>query len=258
MKENKNTLFIPPEVARSVKFHITTSQPCPYLPDRKERKVFANLSTHNAVELNDVLTKVGFRRSQTIAYSPACATCQECKSVRIDVRNFKWTQRWRRVLKKNKDLTRTPCPKTASKEQFRLLKHYLDSRHEKGGMNDMTMKDYVHMVDASPVRTVVFEYRQPKQFSSDEGKLTATALTDVLRDGLSMVYSFFTPSEISRGLGTYMVLDHIRLAEELELPYVYLGYWVKGSDKMGYKTNYKPLEICEGDVWRPLLDEDNS
>lgn len=254
MKETDNTFFIPPEVARTVRFHITTSQPCPYLPGKKERKVFANLSTHNAVELNDALTKVGFRRSQTIAYRPACETCSACKSVRIDVRNFKWSQRWRRVVKKNADLTRTPCPKTASNEQFRLLKKYLDSRHEDGGMNSMSMRDYIGMVDASPVRTVMFEYRQPPLYKADEGVLTATALTDVLRDGLSMVYSFYNPDLRSRSLGSFMVLDHIRLAQELDLPYVYLGYWVKNSEKMGYKNNFAPLEYCEGDEWKPLID----
>lgn len=256
MKENDSTFFIPPEVARSVRFHLTTAQPCPYLPGKKERKVFANLSANDAVELNDSLTRVGFRRSQIIAYRPACSACNACKSVRIDVRNFKWSKRWKRVLNRNDDLSRSPCPKTASNEQFRLLKRYLNSRHDDGGMNDMAMRDYIGMVDASPVRTVVFEYRQPPRFTSDEGVLTATALTDVLRDGLSMVYSFFTPELQKRGLGSFMILDHIRLAQELDLPYVYLGYWVKGSDKMGYKTAYKPLEVCEHDVWRPLLDEE--
>ncbi|ACT59045.1 arginyltransferase [Hirschia baltica] len=256
MKEHDNTFFIPPDVARSVRFHITTSQPCPYLPDRKERKIFANLTGTNSVELNDSLTRVGFRRSQIIAYRPACVACQQCKSVRIDVRQFKWSKRWRRVLSKNDDLARTPCPKTASNEQFRLMKRYLNSRHDNGGMNDMSMRDYIGMVDASPVRTVVFEYRQPAMYASDDGILTGTSLSDVLRDGLSMVYSFYSPDEKARGLGTFMVLDHIRLAQELDLPYVYLGYWVKNSEKMGYKSNYKPLEVCEGDVWRPLLDDE--
>ncbi|MFC7290801.1 arginyltransferase [Hirschia litorea] len=257
MKEkNDNTFNIPADVARHVKFHLTASQPCPYLPDRKERKVFANLSASNAVELNDSLTRAGFRRSQIIAYRPACMSCNACKSVRIDVRNFEFTKRWRRVLNTNKALTRTPCPKTASNEQFRLLKRYLNSRHKDGGMNDMAMRDYIGMVDASPVRTVVFEYRQPPLYASDEGILTATALTDVLRDGLSMVYSFFNPDAAKNSLGTFMVLDHIRLAKELELPYVYLGYWVKGSENMGYKSNYMPLEVCEDDEWRKLLDEE--
>ncbi len=256
MRENGSTFFIPPELARGVRFHLTSSQPCPYLPDQRERKVFANLAVNSAVELNDCLTRVGFRRSQIIAYRPACAACNACKSVRIDVKNFKWSKRWRRAEKRNEDLRRVPQRTSATREQFRLLKRYLTSRHEDGGMNEMEMRDYIGMVDASPVRTVVFEYRTEPQYASDEGELKAAALTDVLRDGLSMVYSFYDPDEIKRGMGAYMILNHVRLAAELDLPYVYLGYWVKGSDKMDYKAAYKPLEVCDGETWRPLLDEE--
>ncbi len=114
----------------------------------------------------------------------------------------------------------------------------------------MGLRDYVNMVDASPVRTVVFEYRN--QPTDDESPLIAAALTDVLRDGLSMVYSFYMPDEERRSLGAYMILSHVRLAEELGLPFVYLGYWVNGSPKMGYKSDYQPLEVFNGESWRPF------
>jgi arginine-tRNA-protein transferase len=256
MKDNDSTIFIPPDVARGVRFHLTASQPCPYLPEKRERKVFANLGNTHPLELNDRLTRVGFRRSRFIAYRPACIGCQACLSVRIDVRNFDWSKRWKRVVKKNEHLTRHPSPKTATREQYRLLKRYLDTRHENAGMDDMTLSDYVGMVDASPVKTVVLEYRDSPRYNQDCGELKAAALTDVLRDGLSMVYSFFDPTSAKQSLGAYMVLDHIRLAQELELPYVYLGYWVKGSDKMDYKSAYKPLEACINDEWVPLELED--
>jgi arginine-tRNA-protein transferase len=124
-------------------------------------------------------------------------------------------------------------------------------------MNDMEIRDYAGMVDASPVQTVVFEYRKrPVAKPEDDGTLQAAALTDVLRDGLSMVYSFFRPELSDRSLGAYMVLDHIRLASELGLPYVYLGYWVRGSEKMGYKADFQPLEVFDGEVWRPLREDE--
>jgi len=255
MKENDSNQFTPPDFARGVKFYLTSPAPCPYLPDRQERKVFANLAVDGSTPLNDSLTRNGFRRSQTIAYRPACKGCSACLSVRIDVEKFNWSRRWRKLENKNSDLIRTPTRAVATREQFRLLKKYLNHRHEDGGMNDMEIRDYAGMVDASPVKTVVFEYREPPLYNSDHGVLTAAALTDVLRDGLSMVYSFFTPTAPKRSLGAYMILSHVRLAEELGLPYVYLGYWVKGSHKMDYKADFKPLEVFNGAEWTPLADK---
>ena len=256
MKETDSSPRLPAAFARRLKFYVTTPQPCPYLENRLERKVFANLATEGSVGLNDSLTRAGFRRSQTIAYKPACTACDACKSVRINVEQFEWKKRWRKIEARNSDLSRSPRRAAASREQFRLLKSYLSDRHEDGGMDAMELRDYVNMVDASPVRTVVFEYRKQDEDALDETSLTAAALTDVLRDGLSMVYSFFSPEETKRSLGAYMILDHVRLAAELELPYVYLGYWVKSSPKMGYKVDYSPLELFDGESWRPMREED--
>ena len=258
MKENDKAPVIPSLLARRLKFYVTGPQPCPYLPARKERKVFTSLATDGAVSLNDSLTRSGFRRSQTIAYRPACPSCDACRSVRIDVARFDWKKRWRRIEARNADIGRTPHRASASREQYRLLKDYLEARHEDGGMTDMEMRDYVNMVDASPVRTVVFEYRREPQdgAQASDSPLVAGALTDVLKDGLSMVYSFYRPEETARSLGAFMILNHIRLAEEFELPYVYLGYWVKNSGKMGYKADFQPLELFDGDAWRPMAEGD--
>ncbi len=257
MKEADTQHIIPPDFVRKMKFYLTSPQPCPYLPGKMERKVFANLAVDAAVNLNDSLTRSGFRRSQTIAYRPACKACNACRSVRIDVAKFDWSKRWKRVAAKNEVLEREPCHPRATREQFRLLKRYLHSRHPGGGMTEMEIRDYAGMVDASPVRTVVFEYRnaQTPDGAADDS-LQAAALTDVLRDGLSMVYSFYRPELSKRSVGAFMVLDHIRLAMELELPYVYLGYWVKGSEKMGYKSDFMPLEVYDADGWRPLEESE--
>ena len=257
MKETDTREIIPPDFVRRMKFYLTSPQPCPYLPGKMERKVFANLAVEDAVGLNDSLTRSGFRRSQTIAYRPACKTCGACRSVRIDVAAFQMSKRWRRVLARNADLEREANPARATREQFRLLKRYLDRRHPGGGMTDMEIRDYAGMVDASPVHTAVFEYRNRLNGKpGDDGVLQAAALTDVLRDGLSMVYSFYRPELADRSVGSFMVLDHVRLALELGLPYVYLGYWVRGSEKMGYKADFTPLEVFDGESWRPLLEEE--
>ena len=257
MKETDTREIIPADFVRRMKFYLTSPQPCPYLPGKTERKVFANLAVDGAVSLNDSLTRSGFRRSQTIAYRPACKTCGACRSVRIDVAAFQMSRRWRRVLARNADLEREANPARATREQFRLLKRYLDRRHPGGGMTDMEIRDYAGMVDASPVHTAVFEYRSRLNGKpGDDGVLQAAALTDVLRDGLSMVYSFYRPELADRSVGSFMVLDHVRLALELGLPYVYLGYWVRGSEKMGYKADFTPLEVFDGEDWRPLREEE--
>lgn len=237
---------------RQLRFYMTNPAPCPYLDGQMERKVFTNLAVRDAEQLHDGLSHSGFRRSQSIAYRPACSQCSACRATRIPVAKFKPSKRWRRVLSKNADLIRTPQRPTATREQYRLLKTYLDGRHANGGMANMDLRDYVSMVEGSPVPSVIFEYRQGTEHDSP---LLGAALVDVLRDGLSMVYSFFDPDLADRGFGNFMILDHIAYARELDLPYVYMGYWVDGSPKMGYKADFRPLEVLDGDEWR-ILDND--
>ena len=218
-----------------------------------ERKVFTNLAVPDADLLHDGLSHSGFRRSQSIAYRPACTACSACRATRVLVDEFKQTKRWKRVAKKNGAMLRTPKRPIATREQYRLLKTYLDGRHADGGMSDMGLRDYVAMVEGSPVPSVVFEYREGDELDSP---LIAAAIVDILKDGLSMVYSFFNPELADRGIGNYIILDHIAYAQELGLPYVYLGYWVDGSPKMSYKASFQPMEVLDGDEWRLLKSDD--
>jgi arginyl-tRNA--protein-N-Asp/Glu arginylyltransferase len=233
--------------SRLPQFFLTPGGPCPYLPGKTERKVFARLSGSLAQPLNEALTHSGFRRSQMIAYRPACEGCSACVSVRIAVDLFEPSRSQKRVEKRNAALTRTEVSAEATREQFALLRTYLDSRHAGGGMSDMGLFDYVAMVEETPVETHIVEYRE-----NGDGQLMACALSDVLRDGLSMVYSFFHPGEDARSLGTYMILDHIAAAKKRGLPYVYLGYWINGSDKMDYKSRFRPLEALGPNGWARL------
>lgn len=234
-------------------FYLTAPSPCPYLPGQQERKVFTHLVGSRARTLNDVLTQGGFRRSQNIAYRPACEACQACVSIRIRVDDFNWTRSFRRIAKRNRDLIGTETQPAPSSQQYDLFRRYLDARHTHGGMSDMTVLDYAMMIEDTHVTTEVIEYRRrgPDSFvtGKGEGELLGVALTDRMADGLSMVYSFYNPQIQERSLGTFMILDHIRRARAAGLPHVYLGYWVNGSSKMEYKVRFKPQEHLGPTGW---------
>ena len=237
-----------PFIKRQLRFFLTAPNPCPYLPGLQERKIFTHLATDDGGALNDALTHGGFRRSQTIAYRPACEGCNACTSARIPVADFVDGRSWARVRKRNTDITVHNVPALATQEQYNLLAPYLDTRHTDGGMNDMSFLDYVTMIEDTPVRTHLTEYRLPSPTAS-RGRLVACALVDVLADGLSLVYSFYNAAEHARSLGSFVILDHIAQARRMALPYVYLGYWVANSPKMAYKARFQPLELLGPGGW---------
>jgi arginine-tRNA-protein transferase len=236
---------------RQLRFFLTAPSPCPYLHGREERKVFAHLPMSEGASVNDSLTQVGFRRSQNIAYRPACEGCDACVSARIPVADYRMARSERRVLDRNKDLARHLVEAEATMEQFDLLRRYLAARHGGGGMADMTWADYVAMVEDTAVRTHLIEYRT-RSNDRGPGDLMACVLVDMLSDGLSLVYSFYDPSLTKRSLGSFAILDHVRQAEATGLPYVYLGYWIAGSIKMAYKARFDPLEVLKPGGWRLL------
>ena len=231
------------EVRDAPQFYLTAPSPCPYLPGQQERKIFTHLVGKRAASLNDLLTQTGFRRSQTIAYRPACESCRACVSVRVLVDAFCPNKSQRRTMRANADLVGSFAPPKPTNEHFALFRAYLDARHPEGGMADMSSLDFAMMVEDTHIDTHLTEYRVLR--SGDDagpGRLYAVCLTDRLADGLSLVYSFYAPHQARRSLGSYVILDHIAKARELGLPHVYLGYWVEGSKKMGYKASYLPQE----------------
>jgi arginine-tRNA-protein transferase len=272
---------------RQLRFFLTAPSPCPYLPGQEERKVFTHLVGERAPELNNLLTHGGFRRSQSIAYRPACERCRACVSVRVIAEEFRPTRNMRRVLDRNADLVGEMRVAVPTSEQYSVFRAYLDARHYDGGMADMTVLDYAMMVEDSHVQTRLIEYRRRSAAAPagarnareggrgergarhdgrhqdgrhhdgrhevrqgrDQGELLAVALTDVLKDGLSMVYSFYEPEPEFRSLGTFMILDHIARARRMGLAYVYLGYWVRGSRKMDYKGRFLPQERLAPEGW---------
>ena len=236
---------------RQLRFFLTAPTPCPYLPDRDERKVFAHLPLSEGAAINDALTGIGFRRSQNIAYRPACEGCDACVSARLPVADYAFSRSERRTLARNGDLQRHLVEAEATLEQFELLRRYLGARHAGGGMADMTWPDYVAMVEDTAVRTHLIEYRTAPQ-DRGPGDLIACVLVDALSDGLSLVYSFYDPAQARRSLGSFVILDHVEQARAAGIPYVYLGYWVQGSVKMAYKARFSPLEVLKPGGWRLL------
>jgi len=239
----RHTLPIAPQ------FYVTAPQPCPYLPGRMERKLFTALQGEGAQRLNDGLSKQGFRRSQNVLYRPSCADCAACLSARIDVAAFEPSRTQRRVTRRNAGLERRMTAPWTTDEQYALFRRYLESRHAGGGMADMDTFEFAAMIEETPVRTRLIEYTD-----GESGALVAAALTDILDDGVSMVYSFFEPDMPKASLGTFLILDHVQIARENGLPYVYLGYWVPGSDKMGYKAAFSGLEANVGGRWEKVRD----
>ncbi len=237
-------------------FYLTAPSPCPYLKGKEERKVFTHLVGERAKQVNDMLSQGGFRRSQNIAYRPACENCKACVSVRVLVNEFKPGASLRRASRDNSHLAGNRLPAAPTKEQFSLFRRYLDDRHGAGGMAEMTSLDYAMMVEDTHVNTMVVEYRKRGIDTAitkrGDGPLIATALTDILANGLSMVYSFYDTDEDHKSLGTFMILDHIRMARKMGLPYVYMGYWVDGSSKMDYKTRFRPQEQLTMTGWQRL------
>ena len=227
-------------------FFVTRPGPCPYLEGERERKVFTRLEGDDAAAVYDQLARLGFRRSHDIAYRPMCPACSACVPVRIDVARFVPNRSMRRAEKANAQLRTTVLAAKATDEQFELFARYLASRHAGGEMADMGEAQYRAMVEDGDLSGQMVEHRQ------SDGRLVACCLEDRLSDGLSAVYSFFAPEIADRSPGTWMILDLVRRAAAAGLPWAYLGYWVKGSPKMSYKTRFRPIEGLGATGWQEL------
>lgn len=227
-------------------FFATAPLPCPYLEGQVERRVVTELIGREAEHLHDTLSMAGYRRSHSIAYAPACPGCDACTAVRINTKDFKLSKSQRRVWNTNNDLVARETGATATQEQFDLFAKYLNHRHADGDMSKMDEFDYRALVEDTPVETHVIEFR------NQDNELIGCCLTDRVKDGLSAVYSFFDCEQEKRSLGTYMVLWLVNRARELDLPHIYLGYWVKDCQKMAYKINFQPLEAYRNNRWVSL------
>lgn len=228
-------------------FYTTAPLPCPYVEGRTERKVVTEIAGLDAEQMHDRLSRAGFRRSHNIAYAPVCPGCQSCIPIRIRTAQFRPSRTQRRIQRANALVEGFDVPARATAEQFHLFQRYQNARHGEGDMATMSFYDYRAMVEDTPIDTVVAEFRDP------DDRLVGACLTDRLGDGLSAVYSFFDPALDRRSLGTHAILWLISRAQALDLPHVYLGYWVPESAKMAYKARFRASEVLVGGAWRDLI-----
>ncbi len=241
-----------PDIGPLQDFYVLEPNRCPYLSDRLERKLLTEISGPGAQTTYDHLTHAGFRRSHRFAYRPACSECDACVPVRVLVQHFRTTRSLRRIARFNSDLAVSFVPKRATDEQFDLFDRYIESRHGDGEMAGMAAQEYRSMIESSDIDTRIAEFR------NTDRRLLAVCLMDWLADGPSAVYSFFDPGEARRSLGTYVVLWLIAEAAKSQSDHVYLGYWIKNSRKMAYKTRFQPLEGLIAGVWQVLSAPDTA
>jgi len=224
----------------------TSPVACPYIPGRVERKLIVELGGDDGAAFYDDLSRAGFRRSHRFAYRPACRGCASCVPVRIAVERFSHTRSTRRVRNANRDLCSSLLAAHATPEQFRLFSAYQRLRHGDSDMASMRYGDYQGMVEDTPVRTAIAEFRD------DCGNLVAASLIDLLDDGFSAVYSFYDPHQAKRSLGTWSVLWLVEECRRRAQPFVYLGYWIADSPKMAYKRRLPALEHLDERGWTAL------
>jgi leucyl-tRNA---protein transferase len=224
-------------------FFATTPVPCPYVPGRAERKLIIELGGSGTAPFYDDLSRAGFRRSHRFAYRPVCRACASCVPVRIAVDGFGHTRSTRRIRNANRDLYGDLARARATAEQFELFSAYQCGRHGDSEMASMNYGDYRGMVEDSPVRTKIAEFRDSSK------RLVAASLIDLLDDGVSAVYSFYDPQQKKRSLGTWSILWLVEECGRHGMPYVYLGYWIADAPKMAYKARFPALERLTAKGW---------
>lgn len=217
---------------------------CSYLPDRFARCLFLDPSIKPTAKLYQELSDLGFRRSGSHLYRPQCSQCNSCQSSRVRVQDFTPSRSQRKILKRNRDLEEQYMPIQFTHEVYQLYANYIRQRHHGGDMYPPSKKQFndflCHQLDSS-CHFIGYYLEQ---------KLIGVGIVDQLEQGYSAIYSFFSSDLSRRSLGSYIILRHIERAQDQNMPYVYLGYWIKNSPKMAYKIAYQPLEVFDGKQWQ--------
>ena len=229
----------------ALQFYLTAPYQCSYLAEQEARSQVATPSFLITPPIYSEWVRQGFRRSGTFTYRPRCDGCLECVPVRVEVNAFRTNRTQRRVWKKHFQLEVSLHPLLDKTEYFELYQRYQNARHQDGGMSNDNHDQYQKFLLQSHVDSMLVEFRAT-------GVLQMVSIIDALDDGLSSVYTFFDPDIKQSSFGTYNVLWQIELCRQLQLPYLYLGYWIKESRKMAYKSNFQPLQGCMLGVWQDI------
>ena len=210
------------------------------------RAVVVGTAPENQSAVYSRLAPAGFRRSGSVYYVPRCEGCNACIPLRVNVGEFAPNRRFRRVLRRNADLqTMAVAPDDEPIEHFALYQRYIEGRHAGGSMDPPSPADYIQLAHPAGMETIALDIRQ-------DGRLVASAVTDVLDHGLAAVYTYFDPAMAGRSLGVFAILKQIAECRRRGLPYLYLGYWIEESDKMRYKADFRPAEVLTNGNWSPL------
>jgi arginine-tRNA-protein transferase len=237
------TIFEP----EKIQFYVTAAYPCSYMPGRIARSQVAVPSSLLQTQAYAQLVQIGFRRSGEFIYRPHCDHCQACTSIRVPVPEFSPSRSQKRAFTRHGKLVTTLSRPFTSEEHFALYQRYQKTRHTGGGMDHDDIGQYIEFLVSTHVDSWLIEFREPAS-SADAGRLKMVSIIDRLQDGLSAVYTFFEPEE-GQAYGTFNVLWQIAHARSLELPYVYLGYWIQDCQKMAYKLKFKPNELLTNGGW---------
>ncbi|MCK5121708.1 MAG: arginyltransferase, partial [Methylococcales bacterium] len=227
----------------SIPLFLTEQQPCNYLNKKNSQSAFVHPSFQLNTTIYSQLIEQGFRRSGNEVYTPHCPDCSECIPSRISAEQFIPSKNQRRCIKKNLQTSVTIKPAKFEQAHYDMYMRYQKQRHQEGGMADSSPDDYISFLASDWCNTLFVEF-------SINGELAAIAIVDLLDNALSAVYTFFEPELSSYSLGTYAVLWQIEHAKEMNLEYVYIGFWIKNCQKMSYKTQYQPIQGFINNEWQ--------
>ncbi|AJE15405.1 MULTISPECIES: arginyltransferase [Stutzerimonas] len=228
-----------------LKFYATQPHPCSYLPDEQATTLFLDPSQPMDVQVYAELSEMGFRRSGDHLYRPHCQRCSACIPARIPANALLPSRQQKRIIKRNADLKVQAVRAGFTEEYYSLYATYIEKRHADGDMYPPSREQFNTFLVRDLPFSRFYEFRL-------DGRLLAVAVTDVLPNGLSAVYTFYDPNEERRSLGRYAILWQVAEAARLGLKAVYLGYWIKNCRKMNYKTEYRPIELLVSQRWITL------